>query len=478
MTAPERASDAARRIAAGVRDAGGTAYYVGGFVRDRLMGVRGEGGSPDIDIEVHGVEPAVLRDILAGVGKVLTVGESFGIYTLSGLGIDVALPRRENCFGGGHRDFEISVDPFIGTEKAAERRDFTVNAMMENILTGEIIDHFGGRDDLRNGIIRHVSGRTFAEDPLRVLRGAQFAARFGFAVDGGTLELCRGMDLTGLSCERVDGELRKAMLRADSPSVFFGVLRDCSQLGFWFPEAEALIGTPQDPLFHKEGDVWVHTMMVLDRAAERRGRASNPYGFMLAALCHDFGKPSTTSTVNGRIHSYGHDTAGVGVAGTFMRRLTSDKKLTEYVLNMVLLHMQPNVMSAGRSSVKATNRLFDRSVDPYGLIQLAVADSLGMIFDRTYYPSEPFLEERYGIFKETMAAPYVTGQDLIDAGLVPDSGFREILEYAHKLRLACVDRDSALKQTLAYASRLGRKRPADGARSGGQVPEKKTLKED
>ncbi len=455
MKKTENAMNTAGRIAAGVKEAGGTAYYVGGFVRDRLMGITGE--SPDIDIEVHGVGPEKLRSILERFGSVMTVGESFGIYTVSGLGIDVALPRSESRSGRGHRDFEIFVDPYIGTLKAAERRDFTVNAIMENILTGEITDHYGGIDDLKNGVIRHVSPGTFGDDPLRVLRGAQFAARFGFKMAPETVGICKSMDLGTLAPERVDAELKKAMLMSARPSVFFEVLRSCSQLGQWFPEVGDLIGTLQDPLFHKEGDVWVHTMMVLDQAAARRDLAADAYGFMLSALCHDFGKPSTTSVVNGRIHSYGHDTAGVSIADRFIRRLTSDKKLLRYVLNMVLLHMQPNFMAAGGSSVKATNRLFDRSVDPLGLIQLAVADSLGMAFDRNYYPSEPFLMERYEIYKQTMAQPYVTGGDLIEAGLVPDSGFRDILDYAHKLRLAGIPKDSALKQTLAYARQSGKK---------------------
>ena len=453
MKSPDEALAVAGRIAQSVNKAGGRAYFVGGFVRDRISGKTSS--SPDIDIEVHGLEPEKLKKLLSDIGNVMTIGESFGIYSLRGFNIDVAMPRSERLTGRGHRDFETTVDPFIGTKKAAMRRDFTINAMMEDILTGEITDHFGGRQDLENRILRHVNDRSFPEDPLRVLRCAQFAARFDFGVAPETLELCRHIPLDSLSAERVDGELKKAMLRASRPSVFFEFLRAADGLDVWFPEAKALIDVPQDPRFHKEGDVWTHTMMVLDQAAARREAASNPYAFMLAALCHDFGKPQTTEFVNGAIHSYGHENAGIGIADGFIRRITNEKNILRYVLNMVMLHMQPNAMAAQHSSVKATNRLFDRSADPCGLIQLAVADSLGMSFDREYYPSEPFLSERYEIYKETMSKPYVTGKDLIDAGLHPGDGFGDILDYAHKLRLAGIEKESALRQTLAYARKKG-----------------------
>ena len=452
MKSTEESIALAKLIAADVKNAGGCAYYVGGFVRDRIMGESAD--SADIDIEVHGLYPDKLCEIIDRHAKRVTVGESFGIYSVYDSQIDVAMPRTERATGRGHRDFETFVDPFIGTEAAASRRDFTVNAIMENVLTGEITDHFGGCADIEHKILRHVNDASFPEDPLRVLRGAQFASRFGFAVAPETALLMKNIPLDTLSCERIDGELRKALLRSEKPSVFFGVLRDTDQLGYWFPEVQALIGVMQDPLFHKEGDVWTHTMMVLDEAAKRRSKASDPYAFMLSALCHDFGKPATTEYINGRIHSYGHEFKGVGIAAEFLRRLTNDKKITKYVLNMVQYHMKPNTMAAHGSAVKATNRMFDESADPEGLIQLAVADSLGMTFDRKYYPSEDFLEERLDIYRETMAKPYVTGQDLIAAGLVPGETFREVLEYSHKLRLAGIEKESALKQSVAFADKL------------------------
>lgn len=168
----------AERIARMAADKGGRAYYVGGFVRDRLLSLENK----DIDIEVHGIQPQELEEILDSIGERMTIGQSFGVYALKGCGLDIAMPRREKQRGVGHRDFDIIVDPFLGAEKAAKRRDFTVNAMMQDVLSGEVLDFFGGMDDLSARILRHVSDESFSEDSLRVLRGAQFAARFGFTV--------------------------------------------------------------------------------------------------------------------------------------------------------------------------------------------------------------------------------------------------------------------------------------------------------
>ena len=173
MTDFEKDKLTAEKIAAAVADRGGRAYYVGGYVRDLLCGRENK----DIDIEIHGISPADLEEILDDFGERIAIGESFGIYNIKGYHIDIAMPRKENARGSGHRDFDISVDPFIGTKDAAKRRDFTVNALMQDVISGEVIDHYGGTDDLNSGILRHVSDDSFPEDPLRVLRAAQFAAR-------------------------------------------------------------------------------------------------------------------------------------------------------------------------------------------------------------------------------------------------------------------------------------------------------------
>ena len=438
----------AERIAQLVHEQGGACYYVGGFVRDRLLGLENK----DIDIEVHGVSPETLIEILNSLGTVTVFGESFGIFGLAHHNLDIALPRSERAVGSGHRDFLITADPFIGTRAAAVRRDFTVNALMQDVLTGEILDYFGGREDLKAGILRHVDPVRFAEDPLRVLRGAQFAARFGFRIAPETVEVCRKMNLEALPKERIFGELEKALLKADLPSVFFESLRRMDQMKVWFPEILALVDIPQPQEYHPEGDVWVHTMHVLDKAARIREQAHNPIGLMLSALCHDLGKASTTEIgKDGRLHAYRHEQAGILPTSALMTRISGEKKLKQYVLNMVELHMLPNMLAAQSAGRKSFNHVFDRSCDPEDLLLLCKADALGSSMDPLSYTEvEEGLHRALKAYRRQMARPHVTGADLIAAGWQPSEAFHEALSYAHKLQLAGVNRKETLSQTLAF----------------------------
>src|SRR5437588_9378017 len=186
------------KLAEQVKSAGGRALLVGGCVRDALMDVQPK----DWDVEVYGVEPARLRELLESFGRVDAVGEAFTVYKL-GNDLDVSLPRRERKAGRGHRAFVIEGDPAMTIEEAARRRDFTVNAILEDPLDGELLDPFGGRRDLELKLLRTVWPETFVEDSLRVLRAAQFAARFEFDIEPRTVELCRAVDLTDLPAERI-----------------------------------------------------------------------------------------------------------------------------------------------------------------------------------------------------------------------------------------------------------------------------------
>jgi len=320
---------------------------------------------------------------------------------------------------------------------------------MENVLTGQLTDHFGCREDIERKLLRRVDDDTFASDPLRVFRTAQLAARYGFSVEEETLDLCRKIDVSQLAGERVMGEISKALLRSERPSVFFEELRKMEQLSCWIPELEALIGVPQNRYYHQEGDVWVHTMMVVDEAAKRRDTAHFPLGIMMSALCHDFGKAVATTEENGVVHSYGHETVGLPLVRSFLARLTSDKRLKRYVLNMTQLHMDPNKLAKSRSKLKRTNRMFDLSVEPFDLIQLSICDGLGKLPQND--SSEQFLMERYEKFCQIMERPFVSGKDLIEAGISPGEEMAQILEYAHKLRLAGLEKENVLRQSLAYA---------------------------
>ncbi len=428
-----------KEIAKLVKENGGRTFYVGGYVRDKLLNIENK----DVDIEVHGISEDTLYKILKSLGTPLAYGSSFGVYSLSGHNIDIALPRSEKLIGKKHTDFRIDVDPFIGYKNACKRRDITINALMMDVLTEEILDYYSGINDLNNKIIRYVDKDSFVEDPLRVLRVAQFAARLQFKVDEDTIDLCKNIDLSYLSRERIEEELRKALLKANKPSIFFDILNKMNQLSYWFKEVEDLINIKQDPVYHPEGDVYIHTMQVLDRCAKYRDVVSDAYSFMLLGLTHDFGKTITSEEIDGRIHAYNHEIDGVPLVETFLKRISNRKDVIKYVKNMVTMHMEPNKKANNHSSIKSTNKMFYNCISPKDLIYFSICDS-----GKT--DNLNFLNERYKIYEEIINKPYVTGNDLIKAGIKPNEDFHKLLEYATKLRLANVDKDSALKQTLAY----------------------------
>jgi tRNA nucleotidyltransferase (CCA-adding enzyme) len=331
-----------RTIAETVRSEGGRALLVGGCVRDPLMGLEPK----DWDLEVYGIEPARLREILEKFGQVNAVGEAFTVYKL-GPHLDVSLPRRERKTGPGHRGFVIEGDPSMSISDAARRRDFTINAILSDPLTGEIIDPFNGQADIRNKVLRAVSADTFAEDSLRVLRAAQFAARFEFVIDDDTVALCHNIELSDLPPERIWGELEKLLLRANRPSIGLKWLRDLRVIEKLFPELVALIDVPQDPEWHPEGDVFVHTTLVLDQARELIGDLDYPrqVTVMLSALAHDLGKPSTTEFLEGRWRSRGHEEAGVGPTEMLLDRLNihtlDGYDVRGQVIALVREHLKP-----------------------------------------------------------------------------------------------------------------------------------------
>ena len=437
-------------IARRVAEAGGRAMYVGGMVRDGLMGIP----CKDIDIEVYGLRPSELKGVLASLGEVTEHGASFGVYGLRHSAIDIAMPRRERCVGIKHTDFEVSVDPDMSYEDATRRRDLTINAMMRDVLTGELVDLWHGREDLEARTIRHVSDETFPEDALRVFRAAQFTARLEGKIAPETLALCRSMAVDAISHERVFDELCKALLKAEKPSIFFRVLLEMDHLKEFFPELAVCVGVEQYPVYHPEGDVFEHTMLVLDCAAALRAKAQWPLGFMLAVLFHDLGKAVATEVQpDGKITAYGHEVKGLPLCEAQMRRLTSQVKLIEYVKNMMWLHMRPNVLAGARSKKKKTRQLFDLSVCPEDLILLSRADASGKL-DAPYDEGcEAFLRERLEDYRRVMERPMVTGKDLVDAGLRPGPRFSAWLDRARALHFAGVERNRALRQVVAEAKR-------------------------
>lgn len=395
------------------------------------------------------------------MGDIQTIGNAFGIYNLKGYDLDIALPRKERCIGTGHKDFEVYVDPYIGTHAAARRRDFTINALMKNILTGEIVDEFNGLNDLKNHIIRHVDSSTFREDSLRVLRACQFAARFNFKIASETINLCKTMDLSTMPKERIAGELSKALLKAKKPSVFFNSLYECEQTK-WFKEVYTLKGIKQDSEYHPEGDVYMHTMSVLDQAGGLFPTGiDNPdryLPFMLSALCHDFGKVNTTEiNSKGRLCALNHEITGIPIANDFLGRIYNNKGFIKYVDNMIKYHMKAHSCFNNRSKTKTTNLMFDKLLYPKDFILLVYADSTGhdldnldnrqfnMFLEKAMTESG-FLTDRYLDYGKRISESHITAEDLINIGLKPSPLFKIILDKAWDMHLKGIKKEHVLKQ--------------------------------
>ncbi len=416
---------------------------VGGCVRDELMNIEPK----DFDVEVYGIEPSKLREILESFGRVNAVGEAFTVYKLED-DLDVAIPRREKKIGRGHKGFLVEGDKDMSFEEAAKRRDFTINAILKDILTGEIIDIYDGRKDIENKIIRYVSADTFAEDSLRVLRAAQFAARFEFTIDEKTIEICRSIDLTDLPKERIWSELEKLLLKSRKPSIGLQYFYDLNIADQLFPELVALVGVPQEAEWHPEGNVDIHTLMVVDEA--RKLIDDLPHAqkvtVMLGAICHDFGKPPTTKFFDGRWRSHAHDEAGVAPTISFLDTLgihTLDGyDVREQIIQLVLYHLTPGMFYKSKPGDGAFRRLA-RKVEPDLLYRVAKADSLGRNPDwlpkEKWFKAEAqewFIERMRGLNVEHEAPkPILMGRHLIELGLKPSPQFKEVLDAVYEKQL-------------------------------------------
>jgi len=433
------------KLAEAVRAAGGRALLVGGCVRDELMGKQPK----DWDLEVYGVAPSRLRELLDQFGRVNVVGEAFTVYKI-GKDLDVSLPRRDRKIGRGHRGFVIEGDPEMAVAAATLRRDFTINAILRDPLTGEILDPQNGREDLQRNVLRAVSLETFAEDSLRVLRAAQFAARFEFRIEPNTVVLCRSIDLSDLPPERIWGEMEKLLLRAQRPSIGLGWLHALGVLDQLFPEIRALIEVPQDPEWHPEGDVFVHTRLVIDRARELI--EDLPYAkqvtIMLAALSHDFGKPATTEFVDGRTRSRGHEEAGVEPTVSFLDRLNihtlDGYDVRAQVVALVRDHLKPGEYYKKRDEVgDGAFRRLARKCELDLLYRVAKADSLGR--NAEWVPSENWYDSaaqdwfiaraRELQVAEEPPPPLLLGRHLLEMGLDPGPRIGEITRAVYEMQL-------------------------------------------
>lgn len=328
------------------------ALLVGGFVRDALLGQHPK----DADLEVSGVSPERLVELLTQMfpDKVDTVGQQFGIlkvYANEGIEFDVSIPRRESKSGTGHKGFIVQSDPAMSIEEAGRRRDFTWNALAADPLTGEVFDYFGGVSDLKEKVLKVTDPERFKDDPLRVMRALQFAARYNFSVEPESLKLMREMvaenQLDELPVERMTGEFEKLLLKGETPSTGFELARELGIVEKYYPELHDLIDTPQEPQWHPEGDVWIHTMMVVDAAAkiirqEDRGfTKQEKLQVMVGALCHDLGKPATTEVIDGKIRSLAHEEAGIEPTKSFLGKFKFGEDVLHSSTTIASEHLKP-----------------------------------------------------------------------------------------------------------------------------------------
>ena len=445
--------DQALSIATAVRDAGGRALIVGGWVRDRLLGRADE--TTNVDLEVFGLPGDRLRTLLESLGRVEAVGESFQVYKIGA--IDVSLPRRDSKAGRGHRGFVVEGDPGMSIEDAARRRDFTVNAISWDPLTGDYFDPFGGRADLERRLLRVVDPRTFPDDSLRVLRAVQLAARFELTLDEETRALCREIPLDDLPSERIWREFEK-LLFAPRPSVGFALAMDLGIVGKLFPELQALARCPQEPEWHPEGDVWVHTLQVVDEARRRVDDLPRPQqiAVMLGAVCHDLGKPATTAVIDGRIRSMDHEEQGVPPAAALLDRLNVNAidgyDVRRQVLALTAQHLKPGSWFKVRDEVgDGAFRRLAHKVDLELLARVAKSDCEGRrpgTFDCT--AMDWFLERARALGVEHRPpAPILLGRHLLALGVKPGPRVGEILKAVYEQQMD--GKVASLDEALAAA---------------------------
>lgn len=441
-----------------ISSAGGRSLIVGGSVRDYFFGKIAK----DFDIEVYGLLPEDLETMLRTVGKTSEVGKSFGIIKVfadNGIDIDVSIPRRDSKVSEGHKGFAVNIDPHMSIEEAAKRRDFTFNTLAADPLTGEIFDSYGGIEDIRNKTLKVTDPELFRDDPLRVLRGLQFIGRFGLNVEENSKRIMSEMApyLMELPKERILEEWKKLLLKSEKPS---RALMAGIELGVWeqlHPEFLTLLATPQEPEWHPEGDVWTHTLMVVDEAAKiiKDHDLSPEAGLpiMLASLCHDLGKATTTYTdQRGRIVSPGHELAGKVPTEKFLDSLNVDSLTKEKVVALVADHMSPgSLYRAKQKGEPITAGAFKKLAKR---ISPATIEELVMVSESDSKGRGPFLDEdgnqkslelynigqwlisesqKAGVYNET-PVNVLRGKDLLSIGLKAGIEFGKIIDLGNRVK--------------------------------------------
>lgn len=433
-----------------IKSAGGMPYIVGGYVRDAIMGHKPK----DMDIEVFNISAQALVNVLIDFGKVDQVGASFGVIKLTtadGGDYDFSLPRRDNKTGQGNRGFIVDIDPTMNISEAAARRDFTMNAISMTI-DGEIVDPHNGKADISAGILRHTSV-SFAEDPLRVLRGMQFSGRYNLSGHKATVKLCRQLrgEYCALPKERIWAEWYKWAAKSLRPSAGLEFLYRTGWVNF-YPEIKALIGLKQEPDWHPEGSVYIHSKHVCDAATDiavRDGLSETDRAmFVFGALCHDFGKATTTKVISGKITSHGHDEAGVEPTISFMKSIGAPEIFVKGVAEYTRFHMRH---VHGEPSERVARRLIAalQVIGYRDVLRIMEADHAG----RPPLPKQvPESVIRLGDFMEKVSdqiKPLLMGRHLIEMGVKPGPAIGVICRAVYEMQLNGDVRD--LDQALIVA---------------------------
>jgi tRNA nucleotidyltransferase (CCA-adding enzyme) len=410
-------------IANDIASHGGKAFYVGGYVRDKIMEIAAPDGE-DIDIEVYFLNIEELQSILSNYGTTHLIGKSFPVVKIS---------------GHPEWDFTLPAKSDHSFAEACGRRDFTINSMMMDILSGEIIDIYGGREDVKNRIIMHTNEKNFKDDPLRVYRAFQFAARLDFSLHLETIEIIKKTDLKNIASTRIYEELKKLLMLSPQPSIGLRYMEKTNVLERMHPLLYKLIGCEQSPLNHPEGDVWEHTLLVVDQAARLRPKSLNPEALMFASLVHDIGKPQTTKVKGDKVTAYGHDVLGEKLALSFLQELTNKTTLINAISVLVREHMHPVLLYKDRERVsdKAIRKLVNR-VNLKELLLISEADFKGRALERDFDVIRSWFLQKVsslGLKLDKKIEPLIKGRDLVQMGLSPGPAFSKTLDYSFELQL-------------------------------------------
>ena len=430
-----------KKIATLLNNNGGRCYIVGGYVRDILLNKRPK----DIDLEVHGLTLEEISLILNKYGyRVDEVGKSFGVLKVKDPDtkeiIDIAVPERIALEENQMSHSLVSPTPY----DAAKRRDLTINAIMYDTKDDKVVDPFNGVKDLENGNIRHVSQESFKDDPLRAVRAAEFASRFGFTIDPETIQLAKKIDTSQMAPERVTEEMRKVFEKSKTPSIFFNELDQMGQLEKLFPEVKQLQNVKQDPIHHPEGNAYIHTMQVIDRISESDKRKLE---MLVTALFHDLGKitKSTEDPDTKRIHAKGHEEDSERMATIILNKYKFTTNEIKNILTIIKYHMRPHMLvNENTMSLKHKHRLL-REICTTKNMMKDPSGSINRYCDIVDFAKHdhPKNQEKYEELKNLPPIehykPEVTGQDLFE------QGFRG-KELAHQLEDIYLSKINHLKK--------------------------------